>query len=123
MFRFCGNRAAATLAFALLASPAWSQGTGSEGFFEIHNETTANVVVGFYTNDGTGWSDNWLSEDINPGEAVQAEFLSPSGDCQQYIRVGWLADDDESEILDDPITIDICDASRLFVGDNDVTYD
>jgi hypothetical protein len=38
------------------------------------------------------------------------------------LQVGWLGDDD-SEVLDDPISIDICDASNVYLGDNEITYD
>ena len=52
-----------------IASAASAQGTGSEGYFQIYNDTSNNVVIGFYTNDGSGWSDNWLGgAEIMPGQ-------------------------------------------------------
>lgn len=114
----------AVLISTLIASPAaLAQGTGAEGFFEIHNDTDGNVVVGFYTNDGSGWSTNWLSDALNPGERSVARFDAPSGNCEQTLRVGWRGEDPAQEVLDDPINIDICDASNVYMGDNKITYD
>jgi hypothetical protein len=50
------NNAAKILAAALLAlsAPIAFAGTGSEGRFQIYNNTASNTVVGFYTNDGNG---------------------------------------------------------------------
>ena len=112
----------ATVVAVGLGGPALAQGTGADGYFEIHIDTDDNVVIGFYTNDGDGWSSNWLDEDVGPGESAVAEFIADSGPCEQVLRVGWLANDG-GEVVDDPISIDICDASNVYLGDNDITYD
>jgi len=106
----------------LLSGSALAQGTGSEGYFQIYNNTSGNIVVGFYTNDGGGWSENWLGTDINPGEAMRAEFYADTGNCEQAFQVGWLGEGG-SEVLDDPIAIDICDASNVYLDDNEIYYD
>jgi hypothetical protein len=113
---------AATIAGALAASPL-AAGTGAEGYFQIYNDTENNVVVGFYTNDGSGWSANWLGGvQIQPGESARAEFHAESGACEQTFAAGWLGSDG-SEVIDDPIDIDICEASNVYLGDNDMSYD
>lgn len=106
----------------MLGASAFAQSTGSAGFFTIHNNTANNIVIGFYTNDGSGWSDNWLSQELNPGETAAAEFVAETGACDQILRVGWLGTDDD-EVLDDPISIDICDASNVYMDDNEIYYD
>lgn len=59
------GRVAAALALAVTwGTVALAQGTGSEGYFEIHNNTGENIVVGFCTNDGTGWSDNFAASNV-----------------------------------------------------------
>jgi hypothetical protein len=106
---------------AQVATGAMAQ-SGAEGVFTIHNDTQANIIVGFYTNDGAGWSDNWLSDILLAGESADAAFIADSGECAQLFQVGWLAEDD-SEILDDPISIDICQATNVYLGDNEILFD
>ncbi len=99
-----------------------AQGTGAQGHFVIFNDTEENIVVGFYTNDGSGWSTNWLSEQIQPGGHATATFTGETGPCEQTLQVGWLGQGG-NEVLDDPIDIDICEASNVYLGDNDITFD
>lgn len=114
--------AAFGLAMLASATVALAQGTGSQGYFQLYNNTEDNVVVGFYTNDGSGWSENWLSGPLGPGESVQAQFHADTGNCAQTFQVGWLGDDD-GEVLDDPIDIDICEASNVYMDDNEIYFD
>ncbi len=108
---------------ALAANIVFAQGTGSEGYFTLYNNTAGNVVVGFYTNDGSGWSDNWLpGGQGHPGESVTVEFFADTGACDQMFQVGWLGQDG-SEVYDDPIAIDICEASNVYLDDNEIYYD
>ena len=104
------------------APPVLAEGTGAQGVFTIHNSTSQNTVTGFYTNDGTGWSTNWLSDPIPPGESAEARFHANTGPCEQTFQIGWLGES-SAEVLDDPIDIDICDASNVYLEDNDIRYD
>lgn len=114
---------AATVGVALaLSCGVAAGGTGAEGYFQIYNNTDNNVVVGFYTNDGSGWSSNWLSEPIMPEQSARAEFTADTGACAQTFRVGWLGEGD-AEVLDEPIDIDICEASNVYLDDNEIYYD
>ena len=101
---------------------AVAEGTGKNGEFTIHNETKGNTVVGFYTNDGSGWSKNWLSSNLKPGDDRDMKFTKPGGKCKQTLRVGWLGKSG-GEVKDDPINIDICDATNVYLRDNKITYD
>jgi len=105
-----------------IVDPAMAQPTGEEGNFTITNQTQGNIVVGFYTNDGSGWSDNWLEELLEPGGVVDAAFAADEGRCDQMFQVGWLGQDG-SEVLDDPIKIDICEASNVYLSDNEIYFD
>ena len=107
---------------AMFCTAALAQGTGSEGYFQIYNNTGNNVVVGFYTNDGSGWSANWLGDAIQPAESATAEFNAETGSCDQVFQVGWLGADG-GEVLDEEIGIDICAASNVYLDDNEIYYD
>lgn len=107
---------------ALAAGAAYAAGTGQQGYFQIYNKTESHIATGFYTNEGDGWSENWLSEELGPGESARAEFSSDSGECEQLIQIGWLGDDG-NEVMDEPISIDICEASNVYLDDNEISYD
>jgi hypothetical protein len=104
-------------------APAFAQ-SGAEGVFTIHNDTEKNVIVGFYVG-GTpdSFSDNWLSEPMMPGENALAQFDAEEGSCINYFVVGWLGADLESEVLDEPTEIDICEATNVYLGDNEILFD
>jgi hypothetical protein len=104
----------------VMASLTFAQ-SGSAGEFTIFNNTKNNIVISFYTNDGSGWSSNWLSEDLDPGEEAYASFYADES-CEQLFQVGWLGEND-SEVLDEPISIDVCDASNIYLDDNEIYYD
>ena len=105
----------------LFANSAMAQ-SGAGGAFTLHNMTEGNVVVGFYTNDGNGWSTNWLGEQMTPGQTASAEFFAQTGACDQLFQVGWLGADG-SEVMDEPISIDICQATNVYLGDNEIYFD
>jgi hypothetical protein len=80
------------------------------------------VLVGFYTNDDSGWSANWLGEELAPGAEAKAEFIADTGACDQLLQIGWLGED-ESEVLDKPISIDIRAVSNVYLDDNETYFD
>lgn len=115
----------AALIFASLVSATGALAqTGSECVFTIHNDTDENTLTGFYTSDDDGatWSSNWLSERIKPGQTAKAEFAADTCSCAQSFQAGWL-DVNGGEALDEEHTIDICEASNVYLGDNEVTFD
>ncbi len=115
----------AALIFAsfVSATGAFAQ-TGSECVFTIHNDTEENTLTGFYTSDDDGatWSTNWLGEKIKPGQTATAEFSADTCSCDQSFKAGWL-DVNGGEALDEEHTIDICEASNVYLGDNEVLFD
>lgn len=114
---------AAALVLGTTSAPTLAQ-TGAEGVFTVHNDTETNVIVGFYVGaTDQSFSDNWLSEPLMPGETALAEFEDESGSCINYFVVGWLGADLDSEVLDDPIEIDICEATNVYLGDGEITFD
>lgn len=116
--KFAGLAVVACISFA----GAGLAQSGKHGEFTIHNETDSNTVVGFYTNDGTGWSTNWLSKAVGPGDTAELMFNKSGGRCQQTLRVGWRAKGG-GEVKDEPTKIDICKASNVYLHDNEISFD
>jgi len=116
-----GIAIAGFMAISLFGGASFAQ-SGSGGAFSLYNDTAGNVVVGFYTNDGNGWSSNWLADHMSPGESASAEFFAETGACDQLFQVGWLGADG-SEVMDEPISIDICQATNVYLGDNEIKFD
>ena len=104
------------LAACLASSVVTAAPTGKSGEFTIHNDTNSNTVVGFYTNDGTGWSTNWLSRSVAPGDTSKLEFTKDGALCQQRLIVGWKGKNG-GEVKDEPIRIDFCKASNVYLHD------
>ncbi|MBL4784283.1 MAG: hypothetical protein JKY49_02525 [Cohaesibacteraceae bacterium] len=48
--------AATTLLWATFSSHFLTNGSGADGEITINNHSAQNIVVGFYTDDGEGWS-------------------------------------------------------------------
>ena len=80
------------------------------------------MAVGFFGNDGPGWSDHWLGDEITPAQSGTARFTANTGACDQLFQAGWLGADG-SKILEEPISIDICAASNVYLDDNDIYHD
>lgn len=111
-------------AFVLISTAGAFAQTGSECVFTIHNDTNNNTLIGFYTSpdDGANWSENWLNQDMEPGQTATAEFTADTCACNQVFQAGWLGEGDE-EVMDDPHTIDICEASNVYLGDDSISFD
>ncbi len=50
------------------------------------------------------------------------KFIEDGGKCNQLLRVGWLGKSG-GEVKDDPIKINFCKATNVYLGDNEVTFD
>lgn len=110
----------ALLAVAFLACGVMSASAGDWGKFTIHNQSDY-IITGFYTDEGDGWSANWLKEQVSGGDSADMEFLH-DGPCDINFRVGWLTTSG-GETLGDPWHIDICNAKNVYFSAEKVTYD
>ncbi len=89
--------------------------------FKIHNESDY-IINGFYVaGDDGALSANWMDFELNGGESADMEF-GYDGPCEIYFAVGWVAED-ETSILGDLTSIDICDANNIYFDGDNATYD
>lgn len=100
-----------------------SAGTGEDGYVQIHNNAKSTVLIGFYTESGSELSENWLDADLQPASKVTVDFDASEGTCAKMFVAGWLADENESEDLDEAISIDICKATNIYIDDDSLTVD
>ena len=63
-----------------------------------------------------------LARNMKPGQSAVAEFTADTWACHQVFQAGWL-DVNGGETLDEEHTIDICEASNVYLGDNEVSFD
>ncbi|HSY85147.1 MAG TPA: hypothetical protein VLA85_01150 [Verrucomicrobiae bacterium] len=112
--------AAMLFSIALLTGGTINASANDWGKFTIHNQSNY-IIVGFYTNEGDGWSSNWLQEQVTAGDSALMEFTH-QGPCQVTFRVGWLTTTNEEQ-LGEPWNIDICDAHNVYFDDDKASYD
>jgi len=112
--------AAVLLSIAFLAGGTMNVSANDWGKFMIHNQSNY-IIVGFYTNEGDGWSSNWLEEQVSAGESAEMQFTH-QGPCQVQFRVGWLTTSND-ETVGEPWNIDICEAHNVYFDDNKASYD
>jgi len=115
---------AALLFAAFISTTGALAQSGAECVFTIHNDTADNTLMGFYTSpdDGENWSTNWLGENMKPEQSATAEFTADTCVCDQEFKASWLGEGGV-EVFDDPHTIDICQASNVYLGDDEVSFD
>ena len=89
--------------------------------FNIKN-TSDYIISAFQSNEGSGWSKNWLDGDqVDAGETQALHFLN-DGPCDVQGRVSWRTTDGGQEV-GDPWNIDICKAHTVYFDGKQVTYD
>jgi hypothetical protein len=76
-------------AAAMLASVSLPASADNYNFY-LHNRSDGWVINGFYTNDGGGWSSNWLSSRVGSGRSTPMRWNSQSGSCRVQFRVSWV---------------------------------
>jgi len=100
------------LAGSVFAAPAFA----ASWKFDLVNRSNANIL-NFTTNEGGGWSGNWLNEIVAPGEVFEMDFGTDQGDCSVLTRMEF----SDGTFFQEPI--DYCSASTITVRNNDVVWD
>ncbi|PSC06655.1 hypothetical protein SLNSH_02280 [Alsobacter soli] len=107
------------MATAFLALPSVTAQADNLSF-TIKN-TSKYIISSFQTNEGHGWSKNWLRGEVGAGQSRSLEFLR-DGPCDIEVRVGWRTTDG-GQVIGDAWNIDICDAQTVYFDGRKVTYE
>lgn len=76
---------------AAAAALAMSASSFAENYnFNLHNRANGWVIDGFYTYQNGKWSKNWLTTQVEPGQAVEMLWNSQEGSCVVPFRVSWV---------------------------------
>ncbi|WP_085937124.1 hypothetical protein [Enhydrobacter aerosaccus] len=85
--------------------------------FELHNGSNF-TIVSFTTNEGDGWSSNWLGRDrLEPGAAIEMRFSDRKGPCDVQFRVT------ASDGYKYEYTGNFCRIQNLYVYDKSIKWD
>lgn len=112
MMRKVLTMVSAALMLAAVSAPA-SAGSWT---FGVVNEAS-DVVIGFRTEEGGAWSDNWLTEAIAPGDVFEMDFGTDEGVCEVRTQV-LFADNSYFDYM-----VDYCEVSNLYLYDDEIRWD
>lgn len=108
---------------SLGAFSAFAEGTGADGQVKIFNSSPGFTITGFYTNDGSGWTRDWLGhETLTPGEGAVAQFRSAPPTCHQHVRAGWRSASGH-EFRGHAIRVNICGLSNIYFAQEETYFD
>jgi hypothetical protein len=103
-----GTAAALLMASASLASAgSW--------VFNLENKSESQVTS-FRTQEDGNWSQNWLPENVAPGETFDMDFGSDEGECTVRTRIDFT----DGTYID--ADINYCDITVITVRNKDVVW-
>jgi len=107
--------------FALALSAGMAHAEDTNYSFNIKNDSNY-IISAFQTNDGDGWSTNWLNGDqVGAGETQALQFTQ-DGPCEIQVKVSWRTTDG-GQTEGEPWNIDICKAHTVYFDGEKVTFD
>jgi hypothetical protein len=113
--------AIAALASATAFLTGGSALAGENVSFTIHNQSDY-IISAFETNDGDGWSTNWISGSELQGGSSQPLEFTQDGPCKIKLRVSWRTTDGGQQV-GEPWNIGICEAKDVYFDGRQVTYE
>jgi len=103
---------AIALVAALFAGPA----NAAEWKFQVVNKsrTAANE---FRTREDGQWSENWITERIEPGDSFDMDFGTDKGDCTVRTQIHFI----DGTYFD--ANVDYCKVSTLYIYERRLTWE
>ncbi len=84
-------------------------------YFEVQNDSNGTVLE-FRTQEEGEWSENWLSNRMEPGDKIKLDFETDEGKCEVRTQI-HLAD---GSYFDAPV--DYCKAKTLVIQNNTLIW-
>ena len=84
-------------------------------YFDVQNDSNGTVVE-FRTKEEGEWSENWLSNRMEPGDKIKLDFETDEGKCEVRTQI-HLAD---GSYFDAPV--DYCKAKTLVIQNNTLIW-
>ena len=118
------TRATAAIAAAILATALAFGMSGMDmanaeddkhWYFEVENESNGTVNELRTQEDGE-WSENWLSDRIEPGDKIKLDFETDEGQCEVRTQIHLV----DGSYFDAPV--DYCKAKTLVIQDNTLLW-
>jgi len=112
---------AATILGAALAAGMFGAGVAraedddKHWYFEVQNDSNGTVLE-FRTQEEGEWSENWLSNRMEPGDHIKLDFETDEGKCEVRTQI-HLAD---GSYFDAPV--DYCKAKTLIIQNNTLLW-
>lgn len=104
---------ALTAAGLLMASA--SLASAGSWVFNLENKSESQVTS-FRTQEDGNWSQNWLPENVAPGETFDMDFGSDEGECTVRTRIDFT----DGTYID--ADINYCDITVITVRNKDVVW-
>ncbi len=103
------------LAVAMLGTGGAYAEDDKHWYFDVENELTGTVNELRTQEDGE-WSENWLSDRIEPGDKIKLDFETDEGKCEVRTQIHLV----DGSYFDAPV--DYCKAKTLVIQDNTLLW-
>ena len=99
---------ATALAFGVFFAGAASAEDDKHWYFDVENESNGTVNE-FRTQEEGEWSENWLSNRLEPGDKIKLDFETDEGKCEVRTQITLT----DGSYFDAPV--DYCKAQTLII--------
>lgn len=106
---------AIALAFSTLATNVANADDDKHWYFEVENDSNGTVNE-FRTQEEGEWSENWLSNRIEPGDKIKLDFETDEGKCEVRTQIHLI----DGTYFDAPV--DYCKAKTLVIQNNTLLW-
>ncbi len=90
--------------------------TAKEWVFHVENKSN-HAVIEFRTREEGEWSQNWISDRIEPGDRFEMDFGTSEGDCTIRTQITFT---DGSKF---DANVDYCKVSTLYLYEDKLRWD